>query len=396
VPWKARSVVNERMIFISRLQDGERMSELCREFGISRKTGYKLLARFDEHGPAGLYDQSRARHTVRHRVSEQLEQTLVEIRHTHPTWGARKLHAWLRARAPGVHLPAIGTISRVLKRQGLIQPRKRRSRSSVLPYGAKLRQSTAANELWCIDFKGQFRLGNGRLCYPLTVTDHHSRFLLGCEALDSTQGGPAKQALKQVFREYGIPQAIRSDNGPPFASNSIAGLSALSVWWLKLGITPERIEPGHPEQNGRHERMHLTLKQETTRPPGSNQLQQQERFDVFARIYNVERPHEAVGDRPPATLYSASDRLLPKDEPEPTYPLHDLAKRLNKNGCICFGSPRHVYAIGRALAHEPVGLRELEDGRWLVTFANLDLGYIDLRERRFEPMEAFDLSPLAS
>jgi len=384
------------MVFMSRVLDGERMSELCREFGISRKTGYKLLGRFHEHGRDGLHDRSRARHTVRHRVSQELEDRIVALRHEHPTWGARKLHAWLRARVPGLRLPAIGTISRVLKRQGLVEPRKRRGRRSVLPYGAKLRASSTANELWCIDFKGQFRLGNGRLCYPLTVTDHYSRFLLGCEALQSTQGTPAKEALKHVFREYGMPSAIRSDNGPPFASNSIAGLSVLSVWWLKLGIVPERIEPGHPEQNGRHERMHLTLKQETTRPSGRNLLQQQERFDGFARIYNHERPHEALGDQTPATFYTPSDNPLPKQDPEPTYPLHDVTKRLNKNGCVCFGSPCHVYSIGRALSYEPIGLREVEDGRWLVTFAQLDLGYLDLRERKFEPMESFDLNPLAS
>jgi transposase InsO family protein len=371
------------------------MSELCREFGISRKTGYKLLARFEEHGPAGLYDRSRARHTVRHRVSPELEERLVKMRREHPTWGARKLHAWLRTNVPGLRLPAIGTISRVLKRQGLIEPQKRRKKG-VLPYGAKLRRTSGANELWCIDFKGQFRLGNGRLCYPLTVTDHYSRFLLGCEALESTQGKPAKEALKLVFREFGMPSAIRSDNGPPFASNSIAGLSELSVWWLKLGIRPERIEPGHPEQNGRHERMHLTLKRETTRPPGYNMLQQQERFDAFARVYNEERPHEALGDQPPATFYTNSPRALPREDPEPTYPLHDLTKRLNKSGAISFGSPHHVYSIGRVLAGEPIGLREIEDGHWLVTFAQLDLGYINLRERRFEPMDPFDLNSLAS
>lgn len=384
------------MAFVTRVLDGERMSEVCREFGISRKTGYKIMDRFQEQGRDGLRDRSRARLTVRHRVSEELEDRIVELRHAHPTWGARKLHAWLRSRAPGLHLPAIGTISRVLRRQGLIEPRKRRAKHSVLPYGAKIRASDAANELWCIDFKGQFRLGNGRLCYPLTVTDHYSRFLLGCEALQSTQGMPAKEALKQVFREYGMPHAIRSDNGPPFASNSIAGLSALSVWWLKLGIVPERIEPGHPEQNGRHERMHLTLKQETTRPPGRNFLQQQERFDDFARVFNHERPHAAIGDQTPATLYTPSSTELPKDDSEPTYPLHDMTKRLNKNGCVSFGSPHRLYSIGRALSYESIGLREVEDGRWLVTFAQLDLGYIDLRERKFQPMESFDPKPLAS
>lgn len=396
MPWKARSVVDERMVFVSRVLDGERMSELCREFGISRKTGYKLVARFSEGGRDGLHDRSKARHTVRHRVSEELENRLVDLRHEHPTWGARKLHAWLRSHAPGVRLPAIGTISRVLRRRGLIEPRKRRASRTVLPYGAKLRVSSAANELWCIDYKGQFRMGNGRLCYPLTVTDHYSRFLLGCEALENTQGESAKEALKRVFQEYGLPQAIRSDNGPPFASNSIAGLSQLSVWWLKLGIVPERIEPGHPEQNGRHERMHLTLKQETTRPPGRNLLQQQERFDGFARVYNQERPHEALDDQPPATRYESSANQLPKNEPEPTYPLHDLTRRLNKNGALCFGSPCHVYSIGRTLSYESVGLREVEDGQWLVTFANLDLGYLDLRERTFAPMGSFDMSPLAS
>ena len=383
-------------MFVSRLQDGERMSELCREFGISRKTGYKLLARFNDHGPAGLYDLSRARHTVRHRVSGELEALLIDLRHKHSTWGARKLHAWLRTHAPGVRIPTISTISRVLKRRGLIEPRKRRATHNVLPYGPKIRRTSAANELWCIDFKGQFRLGNGRLCYPLTVTDHYSRFLLGCEALESTQGKPAREALKQVFLEYGLPHAMRSDNGTPFASNSIAGLSELSVWWLKLGIVPERIEPGHPEQNGRHERMHLTLKQETTRPAGKNLLQQQERFDDFTRTYNDERPHEALGDRPPATAYAKSERLMPKDVPEPTYPLHDLTKRLCKSGGLWFGSPRHHYRLGRVLAQEMVGLREVQDGRWLVTFAGLDLGHIDLGKRKFEPMESFDLNPLAS
>jgi transposase InsO family protein len=383
------------MMFVSRLQDGERMSELCREYGISRKTGYKLLSRYQDEGPAGLYDQSRARHTVSHRVPKDVEQLLVGLRQGHPTWGARKLYAWLHEHMPEVHIPAIGTISRVLRRQGLIEPRKRRCKS-VLPYGAKLRRTTRPNELWSIDFKGQFRLGDGRLCYPLTVTDHYSRFLLGCEALESTRGKPAKDALKQVFREFGLPHAMRSDNGPPFASNSIAGLSEMSVWWLKLGIVPERIEPGHPEQNGRHERMHLTLKQETTRPAGHNLLQQQERFDKFLRLFNTERPHEALADRPPATAYTPSERPFPKHEPEPSYPLHDRTMRLNRNGALSFGSPYTVYSIGRALANEPVGLREVEDGYWLVSFASLDLGYIDLQLRKFHAMDHFQLQTLAS
>jgi len=382
-------------MFVSRLRNGERMSDLCREFGVSRKTGYKLVERFEKHGPPGLYDRSRARHTLRHRTPEELEKVIVQVRRDHPTWGARKLYAWLGEHKPGLQIPAISTISRVLMRHQLIEPRKARRRT-VLPYGPKLRRTTQPNELWCIDFKGQFRMGNGQLCYPLTVTDHYSRFLLGCEALDSTRGLPAKEALKHVFREYGLPGAIRSDNGVPFATGGIAGLSELSVWWLKLGILPERIEPGHPEQNGRHERMHLTLKRETTRPAGHNLLQQQERFDQFVRIFNVERPHEALGDRPPAKHYRPSPRAFPKHEPEPRYPLHDRTMRVSASGTVSFGTPRKGYPLGRVLANELVGLREIEDGVWLVTFAQLDLGHIDLTTRTFCPLEAFDFENLAS
>jgi transposase InsO family protein len=395
LPWEARSIVNERMMFVSRVQSGERMSDLCREFGVSRKTGYKLLGRFKEHGPAGLYDQSRAPHTTRHRTSSEIEELLLNVKRSHPTWGARKLYGWLGRHHPGLRVPAISTISRVLRRHELVRPRKVR-RSGVLPYGPRLRSTERPNELWCIDFKGQFRMGNGRLCYPLTVTDHYSRFLLGCEALESTRGLPAKEALKQVFRDFGMPLAMRSDNGVPFATGSIAGLSELSVWWLKLGIIPERIEPGHPEQNGRHERMHLTLKYETTRPAGHNLLQQQERFDDFVRIYNEERPHEALADQPPATAYTPSTRTFPAHEPEPSYPLHDRTLRVSHSGTVSFGSPRRGYALGRVLANELVGLREVQDGRWLVTFVQLDLGYIDLRERQFHPMQTFDLQTLAS
>ena len=395
MPWKATSVVDERMMFVSRVRNGERVSELCREYGISRKTGYKLLERYKNSGLAGLEDKSRARLTVRHRTSTEMEELLIEARRSHPTWGARKLFAWLSQRRPELRVPAISTISRVLRRHDLVQP-KRQRRGGVLPYGAKLRNTKGPNELWCIDFKGQFRMGNGQLCYPLTVTDHYSRYLLGCEALESTKGIPAKQALKRVFEEYGLPTAIRSDNGVPFATQSIAGLSELSVWWLKLGILPERIEPGHPEQNGRHERMHLTLKRETTRPARTNLLQQQETFDEFMHVYNLERPHEALDDLPPATAYTASSRRLPKHDPEPDYPLHDRTLRVSRSGSVSFGSPRRGYVLGRVLANELVGFREVEDGLWLVTFANLDLGHINLKTRQFDPMEDFFLEHLAS
>lgn len=383
------------MLFVSRVKSGERVSELCREFGISRKTAYKLLARVEEEGVAGLYERSRAPHHVRHAIAGELETMLLELKERYPSWGARKLHGWLGEFRPELSRPAISTISRLLKRRGLVQERKRRRRS-VLPYGASLRQTTAPNELWCIDFKGQFGLGDGQLCYPLTVSDHFSRFIVGCEALQSTRGQPAKQALREVFRQYGLPRAIRSDNGVPFATASIAGLSELSVWWLKLGILPERIEPGHPEQNGRHERMHLTLKRETTRPAGKHILQQQERFDAFVRVFNEQRPHEALADRPPNSFYRPSDRKLPSHDPEPAYPMHDRTLRVSRSGSISFGSPRKGYVLGRVLADELVGLREVDDGLWLVTFAKLDLGHIDLKQRVFRPMKVFDIEDMAS
>jgi transposase InsO family protein len=272
----------------------------------------------------------------------------------------------------------------VLKDEGLVRGRKRRRRASPSP--TPLRESNAPNELWCIDFKGQFRLGNGKYCYPLTVTDQYSRFLLGCEALDDTRTGPAQQALELVFRTYGLPKAIRSDNGAPFASTSHQGLSRLSVWLMRLGVELERIQPAHPEQNGRHERMHRTLKEDTTRPAAHNSLRQQERFDTFQRVFNEERPHEALDMKTPKSLYRPSERAFPDTLSSLSYPLHDLTRLVSYNGLIRMGQAGQFY-IGKAFAAQPIGLRQLEAQTWLVSFMDLDLGYLDLDSRRLLPIQ---------
>ena len=301
--------MDERLRFVARLLDGEAMTEVCRAFGISRKTGYKIFDRYKEHGLEALSDRSRRPVRYANQLPAQIENLIVTAKRDKPHWGARKIRELLVRRLDGdLRVPAKSTIHAVLHRHGLVRvPGRPRHRATGTPLSA----GAAPNDLWCADFKGEFKLGNGRYCYPLTVTDHASRFLLLCEALESTREDTAVTAFEQLFRERGLPQAIRSDNGVPFASpNGLFNLSKLAVWWLRLGIAIERIKPGHPQQNGRHERMHLTLKQEATRPPGMNSLQQQARFDAFVQEFNTERPHEALAMKRPAELYSASPRDL--------------------------------------------------------------------------------------
>jgi transposase InsO family protein len=375
--------VSERLKFVLRLEAGERMTDLCKEFGISRKTGYKMLERHERLGLVGLQDESRRPERIPHRMNGEIEDLLLEARQAHPTWGPRKLRAWVLSKQPGLRLPAPSTIGDLLKRKGLVQVR-RRVRNTPL-HVAPLRQAGAPNDLWCADFKGQFRLGNGKYCYPVTITDQCSRYLLACEAQESTEAEGAKEAFAWAFREFGLPLAMRTDNGTPFASNGIAGLSKLSVWWMRLGIMPERIEPAHPEQNGRHERMHLTLKIETTRPAASNMLLQQERFDRLREIFNHERPHEALDQRPPASCYTPSSRRYPDKLEEPEYPLHDFVRAVSVSGHLRMGGRKGLNIfIGTALSGERLGLREIDEERWLISFMTLDLGEVDLREKRFE------------
>ena len=274
--------MDERLRFVARLLEGEAMTEVCREFGISRKTGYKIFDRYKEHGLEALTDRSRRPVRYANQLPAQIESLIVTLKRDKPHWGARKIRELLLRGWPAiVRVPAKSTIHAVLDRHGLV---RRLGRPRQRATGTPLSAGRAPNDLWCADFKGEFKLGNGHYCYPLTVTDHASRYLLMCEALESTREDLAFTAFEQLFQERGLPQAIRSDNGVPFASpNALFNLSKLAVWWLRLGIEIERIKPGRPQQNGRHERMHLTLKQEATRPPGMNSLQQQARFDAFVR-----------------------------------------------------------------------------------------------------------------
>jgi transposase InsO family protein len=393
VPWKESCQLNERMKFVARIEEGERISDVCVEFGISRKTGYKFLNRFRQYGPVGLYDEPKVAVRLPHRLSSELATLVLDARKAHPSWGPRKLRAWLLTKHPGVQLPAPSTIGELLKRQGLIQPRRRR-RTVPLPTTAR-HQASAPNQVWCADFKGQFRLGNGRYCYPLTISDAFSRYIIGCEGLEDTKGGPARSAFEMAFREYGLPDAILTDNGAPFASRALLGLSQLSVWWLRLGIRHERIEPGHPEQNGRHERMHRTLKAETTRPVAAGLLQQQERFDRFVHEYNVERPHEALDLRPPSTAYASSPRRFPGSLPEPEYPLHDITALVASCGHVRMPGPRsslNLY-LSATLAGQRIGLREVDDDVFLLSFLSADLGLWDLRNKTFSPLPATGAAP---
>jgi transposase InsO family protein len=279
MPWKASSVMEERLRFVARLLDGEPMTDVCRKFGISRKTGYKIFDRYREHGLEALSDRSRRPVRYANQLPQQIESLIVRLKSEKPHWGARKIRELLLRRLDGdVRVPATSTVHAVLDRHGLIK-RSRRPRHRAR--GTPLSEGTSPNDLWCTDFKGEFKLGHGRDCYPLTITDHASRFLLLCEALESTREEPAFTAFERLFRERGLPLAIRTDNSVPFASpNALFNLSRLSVWWLRLGIAIEPIKPGRPQQNARHERMHLTLKKEATKPPAMNSLQQQARFDA--------------------------------------------------------------------------------------------------------------------
>lgn len=377
MPWKASSVMNERLRFVARLLEGEAMSRVCQEFGISRKTGYKIFDRYREQGQEALTDRSRRPVRYANQLPPQLESAIVGLKREKPHWGARKIRELLvRRLASDVRIPAISTIHAVLDRQGLV---KRMGKRHGHASGTPLSAGKAPNDLWCVDYKGEFRLGNKAYCYPLTVSDHASRYLLLCEALELTREDLAFMAFERLFHERGLPAAIRSDNGVPFASaNALFNLSKLSVWWLRLGIEIERIKPGRPQQNGRHERMHLTLKKEATRPPGMNVLQQQAKFDAFVQEFSAERPHQALAMKVPAELYSPSTRPY-HGLPELNYPFHDRDVVVTTCGRICMH--RKKINLSTVLAGQTLGIKEVEDGIWLVSFMHYDLGYIDLEQR---------------
>lgn len=375
--------MDERMRFVIRLKDGESMASLCREFGISRKTGYKIVERYELCGLDGLTDRARRPFRYANQLPEQVEAAIVAARRDKPHWGARKIRERLLRKLPhAIKVPAVSTIHAVLDRHGLVT---REARRRTRAQGTVLSEGLNPNDLWCVDFKGEFQLGDKRYCYPLTVTDHASRFLLLCEALESTREELALRSFEQLFRERGLPAAIRSDNGVPFASpHGLFQLSRLSVWWLRLGIEIERIRPGHPQQNGRHERMHLTLKQQATRPAAANILQQQAKFDAFVSEFNGERPHEALAMKCPAEVYTPSVRPY-AGIPEPHYPFHDRTIVVTSCGRICLH--RKKINLSKSLAGQAVGVREVENGIWLVSFMRYDLGYVDLEEKTLQPLE---------
>ena len=375
--------MDERLRFVARLLDGDAMSDVCRDFGISRKTGYKVFSRYREHGAEALTDRSRRPVRYANQLPAQIESLIVTLKQEKPHWGARKIRELLLRRLAGdIRIPAKSTIHAVLHRHGLVKGLRRpRPRAT----GTPLSPGLAPNDLWCADFKGEFKLGNGAYCYPLTVTDHASRYLLLCEALDSTRENLAITAFEQLFLERGLPAAIRSDNGVPFASpNALFNLSKLAVWWLRLGIDIERIKPGKPQQNGRHERMHLTLKKEATRPPGMNSLQQQARFDAFLDEFNTERPHEALAMKMPAEAYVPSPRPY-RGLPDLSYPLHDRDVLVTACGRICMH--RKKINISGVLAGQRVGIKEVDEGIWIVSFMHYDLGYIDLEQKTLQPLD---------
>jgi transposase InsO family protein len=385
MPWKESTRLEQRLEFVLEAKKAElSFAELCRTYGISRPTGYELVRRYEQEGPAGLVDRSRAPHDSPHALSEAAEGAILELREKHPRWGPRKLRSWLAEHKPRTNWPATSTIGELLRRSGLTVPAKRRRRTPVSeqPFGA----CDQCNAVWCIDFKGWFRTGDGERCNPLTLTDAYSRYLLRCQVLEQPDGERVKPILETAFREYGLPQAIRSDNGAPFASRGLAGLSRLSIWWIKLGIVPERIVPGKPQQNGRHERMHLTLLQETIQPPARTLRGQQQRFDAFRAEFNNERPHEALSMKTPGSIYQASGRPFPVRLPEIEYPQFQTVRKVHERGAI-FWKHQPIF-VSETLAGEHVALAPIDERYWKVFFAQLELGVFDAHCLTFRPAAA--------
>ena len=377
--------MDERERFIATVDSGEyTVKEACGLFGISRETGHKWLRRHAAEGSGGLVDRSRAPHSCPHRTAAAIEEEIVWAAASHRDWGPRLLRTWWLRRHREAGWPAASTIGEILKRHGL--QRAPRRRAKVAPHPGRPEVSSAGpNELWTADYKGEFRTRNRRWCYPLTVADQCSRFLLGCRALPSTGVEGARPAMAQVFEEYGLPRAILTDNGPPFGSTGLARLSRLSVWWTRLGIVPILIEPGHPEQNGRHERMHRTLKLRT-REPAESCRGQQRLFDRFRREYNEERPHQGLAGRAPAEVYTPSRRPYPRRLPALEYPPGWEARKVCGNGCLVWHN--EFVFLSRVLIGEQLGLQESDDGVWSVYFGPSLLGQLDEATRSFHAVPA--------
>jgi putative transposase len=385
--WKEVNKVEQRQAFIYRYLKGETVTELCREYGISRKTGHKFIQRFKQYGVSGLNDYSRCPHRCARKTDEFIEGLIVDYKMKHPQWGPKKIKQNLDRTYPTLQFPAVSTIGVILERKGLRQPRSRRVKRSYIPM--QLTESKAPNDIWCIDFKGQFQTRDGKYCYPLTISDHQTRYLIACECLEHPSTEGVYPVFQQCFSEYGLPKIIRSDNGSPFASMSGPyGLSRLSVWFLSLGIQLERIEPGHPEQNGRHERMHRTLKLEALQTVAANLLQQQEILDHFRQVYNQERPHEALEMLTPADVYTKSGTPYSGSLGGFSYPTYFKVYRVDSAGYIYMGHHKYI-KISRIFGGHYLGLKEL-DHAWWVSFCLYDIGIIHKKTLKFEIFENMD------
>jgi len=378
MPWNETKPMNERVKFLAAyLADEVSFSELCASFGISRKTGYKWVERYEQSGVTGLVDRSRAPHGHPHQVQDVTVKAILAARRKHPRWGPRKLLVILRRQQPELPLPVASTVGDILRKNGLVRRARPRRRSS--PYGDRLRTYDAPNAVWCADFKGHFPV-DGKRCHPLTISDGFSRYLIRCEALRRPMSEYVQEVFESAFREYGLPDAIRTDNGAPFSTLAPGGLSRLAVWWIRLGIRPERIMPGRPDQNGRHERMHRTLKAETAKPPRASFQAQQRAFDRFQREYNHVRPHEALGLAHPASAYARSRRAFPRRLPELEYPSHYRLERVYPNGVISLAATQ--WYLSNCLEGEVVGLEEVDDQRWKVHFGPIEVGLLDVRNAK--------------
>ncbi len=378
MPWLETAPVEERIRFVDdALSDRFTMSELCARYGISRRIGYKWLARHEEEGRRGLRDRSRAPHHCPHRIDSGLADLICDFRRQHPFWGARKLLRVLATRNPRVReWPAASTTADLLARRGLVM--KRRKRRPHQHPGVVPPTTQAPNDLWTADFKGEFKTGNGVYCYPLTIADQHTRFLLTCHGLLSTQTVTARPVFERAFREYGLPRAIRTDNGVPFVTQAIHGLSYLNVWWMRLGIQHQRILPGRPDQNGAHERMHRTLKRQAVRPVKQTCARQQKVFDAFREEYNEVRPHERLNQETPASRYAESPRPYPSRLPHPEYPGHYLVKKITTGGTFRF--QHKLLYIANSLVDQHIGLEETDDGVWSIYFNTVLIATLDERD----------------
>ena len=358
------------------------MTECCERYGISRQTGYELVQRYRQEGEVGLEERSRAPRRHPNQTAEAVQEQVLAMRRAHPRWGPRKLKQRLQRIDPEARWPALSTIGAMVKREGLSIPRKKRLRTP--PYSQPFAAATAPNRVWCADFKGWFRTADQQRIDPLTISDAHSRYLLRCQAVEKTNTEQVRAIFEAAFREHGLPEAIRTDNGVPFASRAIAGLSELALYWMKLNIVPERIAAGHPEQNGRHERMHRTLQEETASPPASNRRAQQQAFDRFRTVYNQERPHEALHMRTPAECYTPSTRSYPAHFLEPEYPETMRVRKVYTAGQFLWKD--HDVFLSKVLAGEHVGLLQTDDRYWRIYFAAFPIARLDAQSLKVEPL----------